>query len=83
MIPRRFFWLQDVVALWLAFLGAYSLVPILHTWMELGNLQYLPGLFALLSPVAWAGQMLPLRDLFWIYLIMLSAALLVLLPAWG
>ena len=79
MIPRRFFWLLDVVALWLAFLSAYFLVPILHTWMEPGKLLYLPGLFALLSPVAWPGKMPPLRDLFWIYLITLVAALTVLL----
>ncbi len=77
MIPRRFFWLLDAVALWLAFLGAYSLVPILRTWMEPGNILYSPGLLTLLSPIA--GQMPPLRDLLWIYLIMLAAALLVLL----
>ena len=77
MIPRRFLWLLDAVALWLAFLGAYSLVPILRMWMEPGNLLYLPGLFALLPPVA--GQMPPLRDLFWIYYITLAAALPVLL----
>ncbi|MDP1545328.1 MAG: exopolysaccharide biosynthesis polyprenyl glycosylphosphotransferase [Anaerolineales bacterium] len=83
MIPRRFFWLLDAVALWLAFLSAYSLVPILHTWMEPGKLLYFPGLFTLLSPVA--GQMPPLRDLFWIYLTVLAAALLVLLafPDYG
>ena len=83
MIPRRFFWLLDAAALWLAFLSAYSLVPILHTWMEPGKLLYFPGLFTRLSPVA--GQMPPLRDLFWIYLIVLAAALPVLLafPDYG
>jgi hypothetical protein len=79
MIPRRFFWPLDAIALWLAFLSAYSLVPILHTWMEPGKLLYLPSLFALLSPVVWAGQMPPLQELFWIYLIMLAATLLILL----
>jgi len=78
MIPLRFFWLLDAVALWLAFLGAYSLVPILRMWMEPGNFLYLPGLFALLSYVAWAEPMPSLHDLLWIYLIMLAAASLVL-----
>lgn len=79
MIPRRFFWLLDALALWLTFLGAYSLVPILHVWMQPGNLLYFPGLFAWLSPVVWAGQMPPLRELFWIYLVILVTALMVLL----
>ncbi len=76
MIPRRFFWLLDAAALWLAFLGAYSLVPILQTWMQPGKILYFSGLFTLLAPVL--GQIPPLSDLFWIYLIVLAAALLVL-----
>ena len=78
MIPRRFFWLLDVLVLGLAFLGAYALVPGLHALMEPGEVLYLPWLFQLLSPVAWAGQMPPIHDLIWIYGIMVVAVLLIL-----
>jgi exopolysaccharide biosynthesis polyprenyl glycosylphosphotransferase len=79
MIPRRFFWLLDALALWLAFISAYALVPVFHAWMNPGNFLYLPDLFARLSPVDWEGKMPSLRDYLWIYMTMLAAALLVLL----
>ena len=79
MIPRRFLWLVDAAALWLAFWGAYYLLPFLRVWMEPGNLLYYPGILTRLSPAAWSGDLPELRNIFWIYLIVLAVTLLVLL----
>ncbi len=79
MIPRRFFWLLDALVLWLAYILAYSFVPVLHSWMAPGHIFYLPGLFSILAPVVMGESMPPVKDLSWIYVNMLAAALLVLL----
>jgi exopolysaccharide biosynthesis polyprenyl glycosylphosphotransferase len=78
VIPRRFFWLFDVLVLGFAFVAAYALIPTLHTLMTPGNILHFPRLFSLLSPWPWEGQLPPVGNLVWMYLIMAVAAVLVL-----
>ena len=70
MIPRRFFWLFDTLALGLTFLAAYAVVPVLHVVLGPGSVLDLP--------VPWQGQLPPVGNAAWMFVIMVAAALLVL-----
>src|SRR5207245_2984660 len=77
MIPRRFFWLFDVFALFLAFAGAYWLVPYLGPVVQTGlRAKSLLGILDL--PQSWNGQLPPLSETLWIFLVMTLAALVVM-----
>ncbi len=78
MIPRRFFWLLDVLILGLAFLGAYALVPGLQTLFAPGGLLHSSWLDQLASPALWNGVLPPHLDLLWMLLIMAPAVLIAL-----
>jgi len=78
MIPRRFFGLFDLLILWAAFLAAYSLVPHLAPLFALGGPLRTHWLETLASPAVWSGQMPPLTELLWIFLMMAPVTLLVL-----
>jgi hypothetical protein len=78
MIPRRFFWFFDFLILGLAFLAAYSLVPRLAPLFAPGGPLHTPWLAALASPALWNGQMPPLVEWLWVFLLMVPATLLML-----
>jgi len=89
MIPRRFFWLLDLLVLCAAFLTAYALSPFLYVWLSLApaEVRWLIHLTkSLASPdgtgsiVALTlnakGVLLPLRELLWILFCMVPATVL-------
>ena len=60
MIPRRFFWLFDVLMLGLAFVAAYALVPVLHALMAAGqHLAFAVALFILVAGGRGRGNCRP------------------------
>lgn len=77
MIPRRFFWLFDFLILATTFLAAYSLVPHIQLFLAPGGWLWWPWIEAL-SPAAWIGQMPPLAEWLWVFLVMAPATLLTL-----
>jgi exopolysaccharide biosynthesis polyprenyl glycosylphosphotransferase len=77
MIPRRFFWLFDLLILCCAFAAAYWLVPSLGAFLQAGTRSTL--LSDLLDvPSHWNGQMPPLSESLWILLVMALTALVVM-----
>ncbi len=66
MIPRRFFWLLDLLVLGAAFLAAYFLLPQMEPLVGPGSPLRTPWLQALISPAAWTGRLPPILDLIWI-----------------
>jgi len=78
MIPRRFFWLFDLLVLGVAFLAAYSLVPRLAPLFAPGGPLRTPWLETWVSPALWSGQLPPLAELLWIFLVMAPSTLLIL-----
>jgi hypothetical protein len=78
MIPRRFFWLFDLLVLIAAFLAARALVPRLAPLFAPGGPLRTPWLEALTSPAIWRGQLPPLAELLWILLVMAPSTLLML-----
>ncbi len=78
MIPRRFFWLFDLLVLAAAFLAAYSLVPRLQPLFAPGGPLHWPWIVELASPALWSGRLPPPADLLWIFLTMAPVTLLVL-----
>jgi hypothetical protein len=78
MIPRRFFWLFDFLILSVAFRVAYSLVPRLAPFFAPDGPLRTPWLEALASPALWNGQLPPLAEWLWVFLVMTPATLLIL-----
>ncbi len=78
MIPRRIFWLFDLIVLTVAFLMAYSLVPSLQALFAPDGMLHSPWLDKLASPALWNGVLPPGIDLLWMLLIMTPAALITL-----
>src|ERR1700686_3211789 len=77
MIPRRFFWLFDVVILCSAFAAAYWLIPYLGPFFHVGS--RLRGLFYFLDvPSNWSGQLQPVSESLWILLVMALTTLMVI-----
>ncbi len=88
MIPRRFFWLLDLLVLCATFVIAYAMAPYLYTWLssapaewrwlipEALNLPDGVGSAATLSLIA-KGILPPLRELLWILVIFAPATVLV------
>jgi len=77
LIPRRFFWLFDLIGLGLAFLGAYVLAPRIQILVAPGGFLHLSWLEVLSPPLPdWIGQFPPLMELLWILLMMIPATLL-------
>jgi exopolysaccharide biosynthesis polyprenyl glycosylphosphotransferase len=76
VIPRRFFWLFDLLILVVAFVTAYYLVPLLLPLFAPGGSLRLPWM-EVLSPTI--GNQLPsFAELFWIFVIVAPATLLFL-----
>ena len=83
MIPRRFFWLFDLLVLCAAFLTAYALLPFQHTWLSLA-----PATVGWLIPESVKTEaaatlalnvrqpLPPLGEWFWILLSMTPATML-------
>jgi exopolysaccharide biosynthesis polyprenyl glycosylphosphotransferase len=78
MIPRRFFWLFDMLAILLAFVGAYRLLPNLGPIFGPGGLLRTPAIESLFAPAVWTGNMPPVRELFWIILAMAPGTIVAL-----
>jgi exopolysaccharide biosynthesis polyprenyl glycosylphosphotransferase len=77
MIPRRFFWLFDLLVLSVAFAMAYWLVPHLGVLVQTSaRVEFLLG--ALDVPATWSGQLPPLSEVLWIFLVMALTALVVM-----
>ncbi|MGZ8843789.1 MAG: sugar transferase [Pyrinomonadaceae bacterium] len=75
MIPRRFFWLFDLLALCTAFIVAYWLVPFVGPFIKTGR--QAGALFGVLDmPQSWHGLLPPFSEVLWILLVMALAALL-------
>jgi exopolysaccharide biosynthesis polyprenyl glycosylphosphotransferase len=75
MIPRRFFWLFDLLALGVAFFAAYRLVPYLGPVIQ-SSLQ--TELLFLDLPRNWNGQLPALFETLWIFLVMALTTLVVI-----
>ena len=78
MIPRRFFWLFDLIILGVAFLAAYLLAPPLQSLVAPGGLLNTPWIESPFSPTDWIGDFPPFTELFWILLVVALTAILVL-----
>src|SRR5258706_3107391 len=77
MIPRRFFWLFDLMILCVSFAAAYWLIPYLGPFFHTGS--RLRGLFYFLDvPSNWSGQLPPLAESAWILLVMALTTLMVM-----
>jgi exopolysaccharide biosynthesis polyprenyl glycosylphosphotransferase len=68
MIPRRFFWLFDGIAILAAFFSSYYFLP--HMGLIFGPSGFLHriGLAGILEPVVWTGQLPPISELLWMIL---------------
>lgn len=77
MIPRRFFWLFDIIVLAIAFLAAYWLVPRIHPLFTPGGPLRTSWIEAL-APIIWSGYLPPLTKLLWVFLIIAPTTLMVL-----
>jgi exopolysaccharide biosynthesis polyprenyl glycosylphosphotransferase len=73
MIPRRIFWLFDILVLTMAFLLAYAAVPVVQGWLAPGGALYQPWLERL-APAS--GVLPPVGDLLWVLLTTTVASLL-------
>lgn len=73
MIPRRIFWLFDILTLSAAFLLAYLVMPIIQGWLIPGGALYQPWIDQL-APAN--GVLPPIGDLLWILLTTTLASLL-------
>lgn len=78
MIPRRFFWLVDIVCLGLSFSAAYYLLPYFHARLSPGGiLDY--SWFEKLSPHATGPlEIPPFQDFLWILLVAIPPTILFL-----
>ncbi|PYS49852.1 MAG: hypothetical protein DMF68_08775 [Acidobacteria bacterium] len=77
MIPRRFFWAFDLLALCIAFVVAYSLIPRLIPFFEPNGILRFSWLAALELPTR-EGTLPPFSESIWILLTVAPTALLVL-----
>jgi len=79
MIPRRFFWLFDIIILSIAFLLGYFLVPHIQPLFLPGGPLYISWfkLFSL-PPPEWIGNFPPFSKLLWILLITTPATILIM-----
>ena len=89
MIPRRFFWFFDSLALCTAFLTVHKLFPFLYSWLSLIPTK-VPWLIPILEKLALPATIVsnstltlnpnpilpPLRDLFWILFSMVPVTVL-------
>jgi exopolysaccharide biosynthesis polyprenyl glycosylphosphotransferase len=78
MIPRRFFWLFDILVLVAAFLTAYLLVPSMDPLFADGGLLRDTWVEKLSIPTGWDGLLPPLTELLWLFVIIASGTLLFL-----
>ena len=69
MIPRRIFWLFDILTLILAFLTAYFFFPYIQRIVISSGLLSQTWLAALLAPET-GGQLQPISDFSWIFWVM-------------
>ena len=77
MIPRRFFWLFDLVILIATFWVAYRLTPSVAHLFALGAPLWAPWIQELFAPSALA-MIPPLRDFTWVLLVMMPSTILFL-----
>ncbi len=78
MIPRRFFWLFDLIVIAIAFLAAYRLVPHILPLFAPGGPLCTPWLEEVFSPNVWTVQFPPLSDFLWVFLVMAPTTVVVL-----
>lgn len=78
MIPRRLFWLFDLLTLGLAFLMAYFVVPHLRALLVPSGFLQLSWIRALSPPPDWHGQLPQLTALFWVFIATAPTAVLTL-----
>jgi exopolysaccharide biosynthesis polyprenyl glycosylphosphotransferase len=77
MIPRRFFWLFDLIILCAAFAVAYWLIPYLGPFIQSGSrVRVWSDLLAV--PTNWSGELPPLLESLWILLVMALTTLMVI-----
>jgi exopolysaccharide biosynthesis polyprenyl glycosylphosphotransferase len=70
MIPRRIFWLFDIIVIVVAFLVAYQIVPYILPLFSPGGPLRTPWLDELFSPYIWNVAFPPLIDYAWVFLVM-------------
>lgn len=78
MIPRRAFWIFDLLVLTWSFLAVYWLTPVLQQLFLPGNLLYSAQLGAFLSPPITGSHLPPMIELVWLLPVILLPTLLVL-----
>jgi exopolysaccharide biosynthesis polyprenyl glycosylphosphotransferase len=79
MIPRRFFWLFDIIILSAAFFLGYFLVPRLQPLFLVGGPLYISWLKIFsLPPAEWIGYFPPFSKLLWILFTTTPATILVM-----
>jgi len=79
MIPRRFIWVVDTIALWFAFTSAYVITPTIRKWIEPGEVLHFPRILEFFSPVPGVSELQSIIDLTWIFLIVALVTLLIFL----
>ena len=69
MIPRRFFWLFDILVLGIVFLTTYQLMPIMLDWLSPNGVPRWDWLTFFAPPVPWTGPFQPLAEFIWVFLV--------------
>lgn len=77
MIPRRFFWLFDLIVISGAFVAAYLVVPLLVPLLESGR-PFWGAWLQPVDPIVGSRQLPPFSELLWILLAMAIPAILLL-----
>jgi exopolysaccharide biosynthesis polyprenyl glycosylphosphotransferase len=78
MIPRRFFWLFDLLTLVIVFIAAYALIPHVAVVFRPGGVLRVSWLSILELPSVGEGKLPPFSESLWILSAMVPTALLVL-----
>ena len=77
-MSHRFFWFLDAIVLGISFLVSYFLFPGIQSIFAPGGPLEWVGKRFLPPPESWGGQLTPMIDFLWIFLIISIAAIIVL-----
>jgi len=77
-MSHRFFWFFDAIVLGVSFLASYVLFPGIQSIFAPGGLLEWVGKRFLPPPESWGGQLTPISDFLWVFLIITIAAITVL-----
>jgi len=78
VIPRRFYWLFDLIALSTVFLLSYWYMPYFQTLIALSGVLHLRWIEMLSPPLDQAGSLQPLTHMLWILVVSIPPTILTL-----